>query len=76
MLNGLLLVPDLHCTVHRFYCRSLILVNKKSNDTYFHSHAMALSTWNHAEHVKRNGYLTPKQLQENVANTKSNRPQL
>jgi hypothetical protein len=71
-----MLVPDLHCTVHQFHCRSLILVKKKSNYTYFHIHTGAVLTWSHAENVKKNGYLTLKQLQENVANTKSNRPQL
>jgi hypothetical protein len=59
----------LHCAVH---CRSLILVKKKVNDTCFHNHTVTVSTWNHAEHVDKNGYLTMIPLQENVANTKSN----
>jgi hypothetical protein len=51
-------------------------VNFKISYTWIHNHTVAVSTWTHAEHVKKNGYLTSKQLLKNVANTKISRPLL
>ena len=44
---------------------ALILVKKKVDDTCFHIHTAAVSTLNHVWRVMKNGYLTPKQTQEN-----------
>ncbi len=46
------------------------LVEKKPIAMYFHMVTVAFSTWSHAEHVIENDYLTLKQKQKNVANTK------
>jgi hypothetical protein len=45
---------------------------EKTSYTCFHNHTAAVSTWTHAGHVNKNGYLTPKQAHKTVANTKSN----
>jgi hypothetical protein len=45
----------------------MILVDKKTSDTYFHNHTVGSSTWKHVERVKENDYLTSKQEQKNVA---------
>jgi hypothetical protein len=52
------------------HCYSWFLVEKKGDDTCFHKDTVAVSTWNHAGHVKENDYLTPKQTQKNVVNPK------
>ncbi len=62
-----MLVPD--CIV-----LSLILVEKKTNDTCIHIHTVAVSTWSHVWRVEKIAYATPKQAPKNVAATKSNRP--
>jgi hypothetical protein len=38
----------------------------------FHNHKKAVSTWTHAEHVKKNDYLTLKQALKNVEIPKRN----
>jgi hypothetical protein len=49
----------------RAFCCSWVLVEKKVGYTWIHNHKKGLSTWKHAEHVKKNDYLTWKQVQEN-----------
>ena len=68
-----MLVPDcilLFTAVFAFFCCAMILVEKKVTYTWIHNHTAALSTWTHAHHVNKNDYLTLKQKQKNVANTK------
>jgi len=36
-------------------------VKKKTNDTWFHNHTTAFSTWMHAGRVVENAYVTPQQ---------------
>jgi len=48
-------------------------VEKKVRYTWIHIHTAELSTWTHAEHVKKNDYLTLQQALKNVANTKTKR---
>jgi hypothetical protein len=44
----------------------MIFVQKKASYTCFHNHTVAASTWNYADHVKKNEYLTSKQAQKTL----------
>jgi len=47
-------------------------VKKKTNDTWFHNHTTAFSTWMHAGRVVENAYVTPQQQLKNKQKPKQN----
>jgi hypothetical protein len=69
-----MLVPDCFVLFTAFISVHGFLWKKMVGYTWIHNHKKELSTWTHAEHVKKNEYLTWKQAWGNKLNPKRDLP--